>query len=60
MSGRGRAAEDILAAYQEAPNSGGLTIEYPLDETLFPPDIAPPTFRWKDDNADCDTWLVTI
>ena len=54
------AVEDILAAYQESANYSGLTIEYPLDGTLFPPEIVPPTFRWKDDNADCDRWLVTI
>jgi len=24
-----------------------LDIVYPLDETVFPPDLAPPTFRWK-------------
>ncbi len=52
--------EDILAAYQESASYGGLTIAYPLDETLFPPEIVPPTFCWKDDNADCDRWLVTI
>ena len=54
------AVEDILAAYQESANYSGLTIAYPLDQTLFPPEIVPPTFRWKDDNGRCDRWLVTI
>jgi len=36
-----------------------LTINYPLDETLFPPEIVPPTFRWND-NSGSDTWLVNI
>ena len=26
--------------------SGRLEIQYPLDQTLFPPDIAAPTFTW--------------
>jgi len=60
ISGRGRVPEDLLAAYRESPKSGRLAITYPLDETLFPPDIAPATFRWEDDNADNDTWLVII
>ena len=52
--------EEILAAYQEDVPYGGLTIRYPLDGTLFPPEIVAPTFRWEDDNGDSDTWLVTI
>jgi len=52
--------EDILAAYQDETQYSGLTILYPLDETLFPPEIVPPTFRWKDDKSGSDTWLVTI
>jgi tetratricopeptide (TPR) repeat protein len=49
---------DILSVFTEVDRYGRLTIEYPLDGTLFPPDIAPPTFRWKDDNADAELWLV--
>ncbi|GAG10586.1 unnamed protein product, partial [marine sediment metagenome] len=42
------------------PVPGALTIHYPLDETLFPPEIVAPTFRWTDGNKDSDIWLVTI
>jgi len=52
--------EDILAVYQDQAEYGGLTILYPLNETLFPPEIVPPTFRWKDDKSESNTWLVTI
>ena len=52
--------DDVLAAYQEQVNYSDLAILYPLNETLFPPDIAASTFRWKDDNSESDTWLVTI
>lgn len=52
--------EDVLPASENLGGAGPLTIEYPLNGTLFPPDIAPATFRWKDENADCDAWLVTI
>ena len=38
----------------------GLTILDPLDETLFPPEIAPPTFRWSDRRKNSDTWLVSV
>ncbi len=52
--------EDVLAAYQDQGQYSGLTIKYPFNETVFPPEIVPPVFRWKDDNPESDTWLVTI
>ena len=53
-------SDRILAAYEEGKGYGGLTILYPLDETLFPPEIAPPTFRWRDSRVDSDEWLITF
>jgi tetratricopeptide (TPR) repeat protein len=35
-------------------------ILYPFDETLFPPDLAPPTFRWQPAAPACDSWQVTL
>ena len=52
--------KDILAVYQDQGQYSGLTIRYPLDETLFPPEIVPPTFHWEDGNSKSDTWLITI
>ena len=51
--------EDILTLYQDDAEYGRLTISYPLDETLFPPEIVPPTFRWND-NYGSDMWIVSI
>ena len=33
----GVGVDDILAGYQADAEYGGLTVAYPLDETLFPP-----------------------
>jgi len=52
--------EEMLTAYQAGAKYDKLTIAYPLNETLFPPDIAPATFRWTDSNGKCDRWAVTI
>jgi tetratricopeptide (TPR) repeat protein len=52
--------EDILALYQNDAKYNALTIRYPLNETLFPPEIVPPTFHWEDVNSTSDRWLVTI
>ena len=56
----GPGAENILALYRDDTKYGSLTISYPLDETLFPPEIVPPVFRWKDDNSSSGIWLVSI
>ena len=53
-------SDDVLAGYRRDVEYSGLTIGYPLDGTLFPPDIAPPTFRWKDSSPQADTWLIMI
>lgn len=37
-----------------------LEITYPLDETLFPPDIVAPTFTWHDEAGDVAQWQVTL
>ncbi len=52
--------EKILASYKDEINYSGLEILYPLDETLFPPDIASPTFRWEDSNPNSGIWLIIV
>ncbi|HUT88247.1 MAG TPA: tetratricopeptide repeat protein [Thermoguttaceae bacterium] len=52
--------DGILAAYREDGQYGELAFRYPLDETLFPPEIVAPTFRWEDTCGHSDTWVVTI
>jgi len=52
--------ENILAHYKHDAQYNSLTIRYPLNETLFPPEIVPPTFHWEDADSTSDTWLITI
>lgn len=40
--------------------SGSLEITYPLDETLFPPDIVAPTFLWNDETESVEQWQVLL
>ena len=51
---------DILGADRSNAQPGGLSIQYPLNETLFPPEIPAPTFRWTDTTGQSDTYLVVI
>ncbi len=55
-----RPIESILAAYQEQGTYADTVLEYPLDGTLFPPKLPPPTFHWKDGTRASRRWLVRI
>lgn len=39
---------------------GALDISYPLDETLFPPDIVAPTVFWEDQTEGVTDWRVLV
>ena len=39
--------------------SGRVTIDYPLNGSIFPPDLAPPTFEWRD-TAPSAAWQITF
>ena len=39
---------------------GQLAIEYPLDETLFPPDIVAPKFIWADATPEVSAWQILV
>jgi tetratricopeptide (TPR) repeat protein len=42
--------------------SGGasITIDYPEDASIFPPEITPPTFLWRDTDASTRSWRIDI
>ncbi|MCK6554579.1 tetratricopeptide repeat protein [Candidatus Binatia bacterium] len=50
-------AQDILTSSPSGA-AGRLTVTYPLDGTLFPPEIVAPTFVWDDRSAGVDRWFV--
>ncbi len=35
-----------------------LSLTYPPDGASFPPEIAPPTFRWEERGTDADEWRI--
>ena len=51
---------EILAAYPEGGHYSELTILNPGNETLFPPEIAPCTFSWREGGGKADAWLVVL
>jgi tetratricopeptide (TPR) repeat protein len=52
--------ETLLASGRQARDLATLTVDYPLDGSVFPPEIAAPTFLWHDDSGDADRWLVDL
>lgn len=37
-----------------------LKIDYPRDNSIFPPEIVAPTFLWHDRAEEADTWLIAV
>jgi hypothetical protein len=35
-----------------------VTIDYPLNGSIFPPEITPPTFIWRDAAQTADHWRI--
>ena len=50
----------LLQSGRDQAPPAKVTIDYPLDESIFPPEIIPPTFLWHDADAAADRWLVDI
>jgi hypothetical protein len=55
----GRASEPAPLAFPSEP-AGRLEITYPLDQTLFPPEIVAPTFVWNDETDGVAAWRVLL
>src|SRR6185503_3075114 len=43
-----------------APRPASITIDYPADKSIFPPEITPPTFLWRDPAAGSDSWRIDV
>jgi Flp pilus assembly protein TadD len=37
-----------------------ITIDYPLDGSVFPPEITPPTLLWRDDSGSAKRWVIEV
>jgi Flp pilus assembly protein TadD len=59
LSGCGQNSAPAPVEFPSAP-SGALAIRYPLDETLFPPEIVAPTFTWDDKTEGVRQWEVLL
>jgi Flp pilus assembly protein TadD len=51
------ASRVVLAADK---NPRAITIDYPLDGSIFPPEITPPTFIWRDAAEAANVWRIEV
>ena len=52
-------ALSLFAGLAQA-QTGKITIDYPLDGSIFPPEITPPTFLFRDPSARTTRWRVEV
>lgn len=52
--------DSILAGYNRGSSYPDVTVQYPLDSAVLPPDIIPPVFRWSDKRSASNSWLVSF
>ena len=45
---------------REGRDLAPVTVDYPLVDSVFPPEIIPPTFLWHDAADGADRWLVDV
>ena len=52
----------IVPVHAALPDSGNarITVDYPQDGSIFPPDIAPPTMIWRDAEAGNRLWDIEV
>ncbi len=57
----GVAALTLAATAADTQNpAAGITVDYPQDGSIFPPDIAPPTFLWRDEQPGAAHWTIEV
>ena len=49
------------AAPQASPGRlAAITVDYPAEGSVFPPEITPPTFLWRDAAANVTSWTIDV
>jgi len=53
--------QSLTQAPPEATDGvSAITIDYPLDGSIFPPEIVAPTFLWHEPTQTADRWLIDV
>ncbi len=60
LEGYGPQAPSAIDQSTAANSLSGITVDYPAEGSIFPPDITPPTFLWRDAAAGANRWAIDI
>jgi hypothetical protein len=60
MAGAGLSRSRGSSQTPPASQPAKITIDYPLDGSVFPPEITPPTFLWRDASDVAQRWVVQV
>jgi hypothetical protein len=55
-----RSGRDGGAAGSRSQSAAPITIDYPTDRSIFPPELPPPTFLWRDAEAGATHWRIEV
>ncbi len=50
----------LIAALSLSAAPAAITVDYPQDGSIFPPEITPPTFLWRDAARDATRWRIAV
>ena len=50
----------LLDRSADASSLHPITVDYPLEGSVFPPDLVAPTFLWHDSDEATGPWLINI
>ncbi|MGB3860582.1 MAG: hypothetical protein WA915_00745, partial [Candidatus Aminicenantaceae bacterium] len=50
----------LVRSSREIHNLAPITIDYPLEGSVFPPEMIAPTFLWHDQETLADTWMIDL
>jgi len=60
LLGEAAAAADNRPAHGAAKDAAPILIDFPEPDSIFPPDITPPTFLWRETAGGAIAWRVEI
>jgi tetratricopeptide (TPR) repeat protein len=58
--GQAAATQPKNGAASSTMRLASITIDYPLEDSVFPPEITPPTFIWRDAARSATHWRIDI
>jgi Flp pilus assembly protein TadD len=54
------AMSSSLSSNPDGPKLVAITVDYPEEGSIFPPEITPPTFLWRDASNSASVWTIDV